>query len=135
MSGALFDSLYGGLQKVLDLRTQQHTLTATNLANADTPNFKAKVINFQDILHTAMARSNSVAMHQDDTRHLSGRRGSTEHPRIEELEAPPWAENGNSVLPEREMARLSENSLLFGAVSRGLSNRLKILRFAASDGK
>ena len=135
MSGALFDPLFGGLQKVLDLRSQQHTLTATNLANADTPQFKARVIDFQDILSTAVSRSDSVAMRQSDSRHLGGRQGSAESPRVEELEAPPWAENGNSVLPEREMARLSENSLLYGAVSRGLNTRFKILRFAASDGK
>ena len=37
MSNTLFDGLHNGLGRVLDLRMQQHSLTAANLANADTP--------------------------------------------------------------------------------------------------
>ena len=38
----LFDPVFQGLGQVLDLRQQQQALTATNLANADTPGLKAK---------------------------------------------------------------------------------------------
>ena len=38
----LFDGMYNGLEQVLDLRNRQHSLTATNLANANTPGFRAR---------------------------------------------------------------------------------------------
>ena len=135
MSSVLFDSLYGGLASVLDLRAQQHSLTATNLANADTPGFKARSMDFENLLGTAVNRGQRLEVQKTDAKHLPGRAGDTSNPQVDELEAPPWKEDGNSVYAEREMARLTENSLLFSAVARGLNTRMKILRFAASNGK
>ena len=54
MNDFLFDRLHSGLGTVLDLRQAQHSLSATNLANADTPGFKAKVIPFHDVLANAI---------------------------------------------------------------------------------
>jgi flagellar basal body rod protein FlgB len=81
-----------------------------------------------------MKGTDGVGMQRTDARHIDGG-GTISNPNVEEIEAPPWAEDGNSVVAEREMARLSANSLLYGAVVRGVSRRLAILRFAASDGK
>jgi flagellar basal-body rod protein FlgB len=135
MSSLLFDSLYKGLESVLDLRSQQHGLSATNLANADTPGFKAKVMHFEELLGSAVDRASRLQPAQTHALHMPGHIGNTDNPAVDELEAPPWRVDGNSVFPEREMTRLTENSLLFGAVARGLNIRMKILRFAASDGK
>jgi flagellar basal-body rod protein FlgB len=120
MSGMLFDSLTTGLQNVLDLRQQQHALTASNLANAETPGYRAKVIEFDRELSRAVQGSEPT--------------GAIE-PRITELEPTPWSVDGNSVLPEREQARLQENSLMYRAVAQGLSRRLALLKYAANDGK
>ena len=47
MAGFLFDSLYGGLQNVLDLRQQQRAMTPHELGEPNTPGFKAKYIDFE----------------------------------------------------------------------------------------
>ena len=133
MSQLLFDSLHQGLQRVLDLRQAQHSLTASNLANADTPGYKAKVIPFDKVLEAAVQPSEDLA--RTDERHLAGLGADPETVQVEELEAPPWALDGNSVVPERENARLAENALLFSGVSQGIGRRLAMLRYAASDGK
>ena len=117
MADVLFDPLIGGLQNVLDLRLQQHALTATNLANADTPGFLARQIDFEHLLDRAVDR------------------GDVDDPEIEQIEAPPWSLDGNSVVPERETARLRENQLMYQGVASGLSKRLALLRYAVSDGK
>jgi flagellar basal-body rod protein FlgB len=133
MSQLLFDGLHQGLQRVLDLRQAQHGLTATNLANADTPGYKAKVIPFDEILSAAVDQTEG--MRRTDARHLAGFGADAAHPEIEELEAPPWSLDGNSVVAEREAARLAENAMLFSGVSQGISRRLAMLRYAAGDGK
>jgi flagellar basal body rod protein FlgB len=51
------DPMIGKLQDVLDLRMQQHALTASNLANADTPGYKAKVVDFGQVLGQVMGES------------------------------------------------------------------------------
>ena len=60
MSSFMFDGLHRGLGQVLDLRMSQHTLTATNLANADTPGFKAKFIPFDRILSEVVDQSSHL---------------------------------------------------------------------------
>ena len=37
--------------------------------------------------------------------------------------------------PEREAVRLTENAMMYDAVSKGLSKRMAILRYASSDGR
>lgn len=133
MSGFLFDSALSGLQQVLDLRSQQHALTASNLANADTPGFKAKHLDFEHALGDAMDRGDRLSMQRTSAMHLDA--GSALDPHVVELEPTPWSANGNSVLPEREMARLQENSLMYRAVSTGMSKKLALLKYAASDGR
>jgi flagellar basal-body rod protein FlgB len=133
MSQLLFDSLHQGLQRVLDLRQAQHSLTAGNIANADTPGYKARVIPFDKVLQAAVQGDGELLC--SDERHLSGAETDLANIEIEELEAPPWALDGNSVVAEREAARLAENAMLYTGVSQGITRRLALLRYAASDGK
>ena len=134
MRDVLFEPIVGAVHTVLDLRMKQHALTATNLANADTPGFRAKMINFEELLPRVMADMDRAAMNQSGEGHMPGK-GSALNPEIEEIEAPPWSIDGNSVVPEREAARLSSNSMMYTGLSRGLSQRLAILKFAAANGR
>jgi flagellar basal-body rod protein FlgB len=132
MSTVLFDPMFTGLTRVLDLRQQQHALTATNIANADTPGFQAKVLDFADALKSAVQPAPSGSGAAGD-RALMQQLSTLDAP-VRTLEAPPWSVDGNSVQPEREMARLQENALMYKSVAGGLSRRLAMLKYAASDG-
>ena len=123
---SLFDGMFQGMERVLDLRSIQHTLTAGNISNADTPNYRAKEIPFEELLAEVMDRS------------LDGKRVDPEEmvqSTIEEKEPTPWALDGNSVDAEAEAMRMTTNTLMYNALSGGMSRRLAMLRFAASDGK
>ena len=135
MSQLLFDGLHKGLQQVLDLRQAQHSLTAANLANADTPGYKAKLIPFDKVLEAAVDGGDDLQLRRTDDRHLAGIGCDPDQAQIEELEAPAWSADGNSVVAEREAARLAENALLYSGVSQGISRRLAMLRYAAGNGR
>jgi len=135
MSDFLFDHIHQGLGKVLDLRQSQHALTASNLANADTPGFKAKYIPFDQILSKAMGKSTLPEMRRTDSQHVFAPASDIANPQINELEPVPWSVDGNSVVAEREQVRLAENAVMYNAVTTGLTKRLAMLKFAASDGK
>lgn len=47
-------------EKALDVLSSRHRVVAHNIANMNTPNFKAKDINFQDILGRILTVSDSV---------------------------------------------------------------------------
>jgi flagellar basal-body rod protein FlgB len=130
----LFDSMYRSLEGVLDLRSQQHTLTAANLANADTPGYRAKVIDFASELEERFGAGEALAMRVSEPGHLGGP-GGPDAVEVLDLDPPDGSLDGNSVLVERETVRLQENSLMYRAVSSGLSRRLAMLRYAANDGR
>lgn len=131
--GFPLDPLVDGLHRVLDLRQEQHALTATNLANADTPGFKARVLDFETALADAVGSEHGLTVRKTDARHLGV--GGADDPEIIELEAPDYAEDGNSVLPERETSRMVANGIVYNGVATGLSRHLAMLRYAASDGR
>ena len=134
MKDVLFDGLHKGIGQVLDLRSQQSSLTAGNIANADTPHYKAKFIQFDEVLQNVMG-SSSMSLKQTHQGHLGGLFGDTDNPEIEEIEAPPWVMDGNSVQLEREMVRMESNALQYSSVTRGLSKRLAMLRYVVSEGR
>ena len=123
MSGFMFDGIINQLHQVLDLRHTQHGLSTSNLANSETPGYRARSVDFESALKDVFDGRGGRS---------GGLRSVQSH--IDEVEAPPWAADGNSVLPERETSRLQSNALLYGAVAKGLSRRLAILRYAADDG-
>ena len=131
MKTMLFDDIHNGIYKVLELRKKQHSLTVGNIANTDTPNYKAKYIRFDELLSEAM-NVDDFAMKKTCGTHFGGLRGDSDEPDVTEIEAPPWAMDGNSVQIEREMIRLRENSVMFNAAVKGIAKRLSNLTIVVS---
>ncbi len=134
---SFIDPLVGRLQTVLDLRQIQHTVTASNLANANTPGFRAKVVEFDRLLEAVVygSAATGTELRTTDPRHLDLSGTDPSHPTVAEIEPPPWSVDGNSVLAERETARLQTNALMYQAISQGLDRHLRLLKFAVSDGR
>ena len=128
MSGLLFDSLHQGLGKVIELRVQKHEVVASNLANIDTPNFRGVSVDFDDALRSAVGSAGAIG----STDVISG--DTSVDGELIEQDPLSWAGDHSSIYLERENAALLSNSLQLNAVSDGMSRRLAMLRFAASDG-
>jgi flagellar basal-body rod protein FlgB len=125
------DALTGQLQQVLDLRAKQQALVASNLANADTPGFRARRLDFKAALD-AMFQDGPDALRRTQPGHAQPVGGDAA-PTFE-IAPQPWSLDGNSVNPEEEMVVLSENHLMFNTTVEVLSRRLALLEYAASDG-
>lgn len=122
MSDLLFDRLHQGLGAAIDLRQKQVGLTATNLANADTPGFRARRLDFDSALDAVF----------DELQGAAPMAGALP---IEELDPEAWVTDGNSVVVEKENAVMAETFTMYSALTTGLSKRLAILRYAAGDGR
>ncbi len=120
MSGFLFDPTIAGVHRVLDLRQQQHALTASNIANEQTPGYKAQFLDFSSALQEAMTAPSDAGPVDAE---------------IIEMDAPAWSTSGNSVNLEKEHARLRANAMMYQGLIQSTSRRLAILKFAASDGR
>lgn len=124
------------LHRSLDLRTQKQQVIAGNIANADTPGYAARKLDFEADLRQAM-KAPELDGRQTNAKHfplgangLQGVQG-----RITTEKAGSAAADGNTVSVDEEMFDLAENQLLFEAGSQILKKKFSMLKFAASDGR
>ncbi len=102
------------------LAARQRTI-ANNIANIDTPNFKASEVRFEDALKTALSRGQADTSADQSSLNRSVSRSSL-------LDATSTRADGNNVDIDREMQMLGEANLTYSALTQVMSTRIGILR-------
>ncbi len=129
------------MSRALDGLAARERVIANNVANVDTPGFKASRVTFEGALQQAIARGEGgpeLALARTDPRHLLGAgvsRVADVQPVVHQSTQTSLRNDGNNVDIEVEMASLAETSLRFDAVSEALARRLAMQRLIASDGR
>lgn len=114
-------------EKAIGLRAYRQQILASNIANADTPNYKARDIDFSAALQNAMAgRSGGVEMTRTSTRHLSGSEGGGPASLLYRKETQS-AVDGNTVDMDVERSMFAENAIRYEASLTFLGGRFKTL--------
>lgn len=114
-------------QTALSLRAARQELLASNIANADTPNYKARDIDFAGALQHALAGAASeVPMAKTSPMHLQGNSGETVmgSPVMFRKPIQPSAD-GNTVDMDVERAQFADNALRYEASVRFVSEQMK----------
>jgi flagellar basal-body rod protein FlgB len=125
MQNSVFDNTIQLLTTTLDYAVRRHEVIATNFANVETPNYKAKDLPFQSVLAAAMYRA-------------EGR--PTEDPRFAKPKllmdiTGEVRSDGNNVNAENEMLKLSKNSGLFNAAAEMMKYKFNTLKQAMSPAR
>ena len=81
-----------------------------------------------------VCRGESTELHRTDPRHFLAAGSDASSPEVNEIDPAPWQTDGNSVDPDKEVVRLTENAVMYDMVSTGLSRRIAMLRYAANNG-
>ena len=102
------------------LAARQRTI-ANNIANVDTPNFKASEVRFEDALKSAINRGQASSAGDQSSLNRSISRSSL-------LDATSTRADGNNVDIDREMELLGEANLNYSALTQLMSARIGILR-------
>jgi flagellar basal-body rod protein FlgB len=139
------DQTLGAQSAALSLRVRRQQVLASNIANADTPGYKAIDFDFGSTLRAATAASSGRATEvaarnqaavpmQTTAGHLAGQRSayagtSTEFRTLYRTPAQPAAD-GNSVDMDLERARFAENSIRYEAALKFLNGQIKTLMSA-----
>lgn len=130
----IFDESIELAKRVLDLRALQNRVIATNLANEETPGFRANEVHFKDALAAVRHDASSVSMHVTDNRHLLPTM-KTLGGRIAETPAGDLPLDANSVNLELEMAKLSDNAMQYNATAQILTKEYRHLLEAIREGR
>jgi flagellar basal-body rod protein FlgB len=123
------------LSRALDLRTQRHQVLASNIANADTPNYKARDFDFRSAMQNALAGradSGALSMAVTSGAHQSGSGTSGSGPLQYRTETQS-AVDGNTVDMDVERAQITDNALQYQILTQLISNKFQGLRSAMAS--
>lgn len=128
---------YLGLHtQALKVRTDRSQLLASNIANADTPQYQARDVDFRAVMRGYVdEREQGVTLARTRAGHFdaptvtrSGGQVSYRVPMQPSLD-------GNTVEPDVEIAAFAENALRYQATLRFLSGRISGMRDAITGGR
>ncbi|MCP3892338.1 MAG: flagellar basal body rod protein FlgB [Desulfobulbaceae bacterium] len=129
------DTTISMLQKVLDLRAKNQQVIGSNIANAETPGYSAKSLEFEDQLKSAVSKNDMqpVTTHPGhiplQASNISQVQGKlTTHPDNTGIG------DENSVSVDQEMVKLSENQILYEAAVSMLNKKMSWLKYTINGG-
>lgn len=133
------ESAFNFHQQALGLRQQRHQVLAANIANADTPNYKARDIDFASELKKAVdggqaqQQRGGLALARTSDRHLAGEgpawRGAESADLLYRIPDQPSLD-GNTVDMDRERTQFADNAVRYQAALTIMNRRIQGLKNA-----
>lgn len=124
-----FDQSLAADLRSLAISTRRGELIASNLANVDTPRYKARDIDFRAAMEQAHAGA-SLALARTQTDHLAGA-GAGDGPGVVRYRIPSEPSlDGNTVDTHMAQAHFAENALRYQAALTFIGGRIRTLREA-----
>jgi len=132
----IFDRTIGLLERAMDLRGARQRVIASNIANEETPGYRAKELQFKDALSQASKGTTMVQVRGTHPGHIVIGGGNAQaRGRVTEVPAADLPLDANSVSLDTEMAKLSDNAMHYNTVAAVTSMRLRQLLSAIRDAK
>ena len=134
-------SLFGGtipaLQKALNLGSLRHKVLTSNIANIDTPNYKAFEVVMEEELKKNGRTAPAVELVGTRPEHLPKRNHSTNQVKIKAADPPElnFRADGNTVDLDKTMGKLAENTILYRVAAQIISKKFIGLKNAIQGGK
>ncbi len=130
----LTDATIGALNQNLNLRLENQNIISSNIANADTPGYKAKAASFEHAMRDALDLTNNVKLETDSAEHIGSH--GPEAVQADVYDDPNGVESldGNTVDRAGEMAKMKENEILYNASIEMMRKKLGMLEYGISEG-
>jgi flagellar basal-body rod protein FlgB len=135
--------IMAALKKRLKWLNANQSVVSQNIANADTPGYRAKKIdeqNFSSLVdnltktQSRMSATSTVALKTSDARHMNVGGVSGGAPAASELEDSEETPDGNTVVLEEEMLKLADNQMQYGLAINLYRKNAGLLKSAIGQG-
>ena len=132
----IFDRTTDALASSLAFRSLKQNIGTSNIANAETPGYKAKKVDFEEALQRALDLEGASMKAASDPDHFMIGPGAISRARADVYDNPEGnvTNDQNTVDLEKEMTQLQENSILYKAALQLINKKLGALRYAATEG-
>ncbi len=127
-----FNTAFGVHQYTLGVRNARSELLASNIANADTPGYKAKDMDFSAALNQAMAKTNpnGVSLTRTNDLHIKGTSSISGGDILYRVPIQPDTGDGNTVDIQEERTQFLDNAMRYQASLEFLNQRINQLNRA-----
>ena len=126
------DKLFATHARALGIANQRLQLLAANTANADTPHYKARDVDFKAAMQ--IAGSDKIRMHTTNPAHLQVAAKTNRAEVLYRIPDQPSLD-GNTVNSQRESAAVAETAVRYQATLTFLNQRIRGLRLAITGGR
>jgi flagellar basal-body rod protein FlgB len=124
------------LQKSLNAGSLRHKVLTSNIANIDTPNYKAFEVVMDDVRKNNQRVKQPIELVRTQSRHLSGRHSSSSPIKIKTVDSSGnnFRADGNTVDLDRTMGKLAENTLMYRTAAQIIKKKFQGLKSAIQGG-
>jgi len=123
-------TVFASLRRQLTLAAAKQAVAASNLANVDTPGYKAQEVEFGDALSEKLGAQTVRTTH---ARHLAGTEPASAATR--EAEGLAARRDGNTVQIDRELLNMTSAAGEFARAQTALAAKFRLVRYAISEGR
>ncbi len=121
------DKGFDVLHNILNATSERQKVLVSNIANAETPGYKAKDIKFDNMVNKEMKLLTTSSGHMNKT-------GSSSSGRVEVDNRPAWGD-GNNVELNNELAKMQENLLRHNAAIKIINKKIGMYKSAIKGGR
>jgi len=136
-SQRIFSQTVSILEKALDLRSKKHNVIASNIANMDTPDYKAFDLVIEKELQKATGKGNSISLNKTNKAHMQSRRSKADgvSVQIDDTQGLSLRGDGNTVDLDKQMGNMAENTLMYKAAAQMIQSKFQGLKSVIQGGK
>ncbi|MEH7385724.1 flagellar basal body rod protein FlgB [Bacillus sp. JJ1521] len=129
----LFSNTIHSLEKALDYSTLRQKVISNNIANVDTPNYKAQDVSFKNLLSNEM--NSQFKANRTNEKHFEFTSSKSKNRQlITTKNDTAYNHNGNNVDIDKEMASLAENQIYYNAITQRISGKFNTLKTVVKGG-
>ncbi|MBS8239319.1 flagellar basal body rod protein FlgB [Marinobacter lipolyticus] len=126
-----FDNALGIHPQALMAREKRGEVLANNLANADTPGFKARDVDFRAMMEKAQQEASGFGMSRTHESHMDTTAGGMDSELLYRTPHQPSVD-GNTVDAQQEQSRFMRNAMDYQASFQFLNSKISGLKKALS---
>lgn len=119
------DTYFGVHEQAMKIRASRAEVLANNLANSDTPGFKARDIDFRASLSAAMDHQQQIRLMRTDPRHLDGGLNELDGQLGYRMLEQPDTGDANTVDTQIEQSKFAQNALEYQMSVSFLTSRIQ----------
>ena len=133
---SLFEGTISTLQKSLNFGSLRHKVLTANIANIDTPNYKAFEVVMQNEIKKNGRPAHPINLVRTQPHHLPGRNQSATDVKLKVADPPTlnFRADGNTVDLDKTMGKLAENTLLYRAAAQIIKSKFQGLKNVIQGG-